>query len=448
LHGHFQTLIIAEILEEIMAFAEVGSLKDHVGEEVTVRGWLYNKRKGGSIRFLLVRDGTGIVQCIMSKGDLPDDVFDLYGKLTQESSLKVTGTVREDPRSPGGCELLVSRIEPVQIADPYPITPKEHGIEFLLDHRHLWLRSSRQHAILRVRHEVIRAIRNYYDSRGYVLIDSPIITPAAAEGTTTLFPTDYFGNTAYLTQSGQLYLEPACMSFGKVYCFGPTFRAEKSKTRRHLTEFWMVEPEVAWMEIDELMELCEDFVYEITARVLENCRSELETLERDIGKLEKALKRPYPRMTYTETIEKLQAAGSEIQWGSDFGAADETLLTRDLDQPLLVHRWPAAIKAFYMEPDPEDDRLILGVDVQAPEGYGELIGGSQRIGSPDKLIEKIKEHNLPEAAYRWYIEIRRFGGVPHSGFGLGVERTVTWLCGIRHIRETIPYPRTLNRIYP
>jgi asparaginyl-tRNA synthetase len=401
-----------------MAFAEVRSLKDHVGEEVTVRGWLYNKRKGGSIRFLLVRDGTGIVQ---------------------ESSLKVTGTVREDPRSPGGYELLVSRIEPVQIADPYPITPKEHGIEFLLDHRHLWLRSSRQHAILRVRHEVIRAIRNYYDSRGYVLIDSPIIT---------LFATDYFGDTAYLTQSGQLYLEPACMSFGKVYCFGPTFRAEKSKTRRHLTEFWMVEPEVAWMEIDELMELCEDFVYEITARVLENCRSELETLERDIGKLEKALKRPYPRMTYTETIEKLQSAGSEIQWGNDFGAADETLLTRDLDQPLLVHRWPAAIKAFYMEPDPEDDRLILGVDVQAPEGYGELIGGSQRIGSPDKLVEKIKEHNLPEAAYRWYIEIRRFGGVPHSGFGLGVERTVTWLCGIRHIRETIPYPRTLNRLYP
>lgn len=431
-----------------MTFAGIRNLKDHVGEDVTVRGWLYNKRKGGKVRFLLVRDGTGIVQCIVSKAEVEDESFELADTLTQESSLKVTGTVREDKRSPGGYEIAVKEIVPVQIADQYPITPKEHGIEFLLNQRHLWLRSSKQHAILRVRHAVIKACRDYYDDRGYVLIDSPILTPAACEGTTTLFETDYFDEKAYLTQSGQLYLEPACMSFGKVYCFGPTFRAEKSKTRRHLTEFWMIEPEVAWMEVDELMDLCEDFIYEMLSFVLDRCRPELELLERDIGKLERALQRPYPRITYTEVIERLQAAGAEIEWGSDFGAPEEALLTKNEDRPIIIHRWPAAIKAFYMEPDPEDPRLILGVDVQAPEGYGELIGGSQRIGDPDLLLQKIHEHNLPEDAFRWYIDIRKFGGVPHSGFGMGIERVVTWICGIHHIRETIPYPRTLNRIYP
>ena len=431
-----------------MAIADIRNLKDHVGEEVTIRGWLYNKRSSGKIRFLLVRDGSGLVQCILNLSDMPEEVFNLYDELTQESSLKVTGKVSEDPRSPGGHELAVSNIEVVQIAKEYPITPKEHGIEFLLNNRHLWLRSSRQHAILRVRHEVIRACRNYYDSHGYVLIDSPILTPAACEGTSTLFETDYFGEQAYLTQSGQLYLEPACMSFGKVYCFGPTFRAEKSKTRRHLTEFWMIEPEVAWMEFDELLELCEDFVSEVLLQVLENCMPDLEVLERDINKLEAATQRPYPRISYDEAVDKIKAAGMEFEWGEDFGAPHETILTQDEDRPILVHRFPAKIKAFYMEPDPERADVILGVDVLAPEGYGEIIGGSQRIGDPDLLLKKIKEHDLPLDAFQWYLDIRTYGGVPHSGFGMGIERVVTWVCGLHHLRETIPYPRTINRIYP
>ena len=431
-----------------MTVAEISELKDHVGRQVTVRGWLYNKRSSGKIRFMLVRDGTGVVQCVLSSADLPGEAFDRFDELTQESSLRVTGTVREDPRSPGGYELSVGDIEVVQIAEPYPITPKEHGIEFLLNHRHLWLRSSRQHAILRVRHELVRACRNYYDSRGYVLIDSPMLTPAACEGTTTLFETDYFGEKAYLTQSGQLYSEASCMSFGKVYCFGPTFRAEKSKTRRHLTEFWMIEPEVAWMEFDELMELCEDFVSEIVGAVIERCRPQLELLERDIGRLEAATRRPYPRLSYDEAVEKLRASGSEIEWGVDFGAPHEQLLTRDEDRPILIHRWPAETKAFYMEPDPERPELVLGVDVQAPEGYGELIGGGQRIGNAELIAKRVREHGLPEEAFRWYVDVRRYGGVPHSGFGMGIERVVTWICGLHHIRETIPYPRTINRIYP
>jgi len=431
-----------------MAFVEVRDLKNHVESEVTVRGWLYQKRKGGKIRFLIVRDGTGLVQCVVSQDDVPDDVFSLTDALTQESSLKVTGTVRDDPRSPGGYELSVIHIEAVTISDEYPITPKEHGAEFLLNHRHLWIRSSRQHAILRVRHALIRACRNYYDDRGYTLVDSPMLTPAACEGTTTLFETDYFGEKAYLTQSGQLYSESTCMSFGKVYCFGPTFRAEKSKTRRHLTEFWMIEPEVAWMEFDELMDLCEDFVSEIVKEVIDRCRPELELLERDIDKLAAAMERPYPRISYDDAIKKLQAAGNEIEWGGDLGAPDETVLTQGEDKPVLVHRWPEEIKAFYMEPDKENPKLVLGVDVLAPEGYGEIIGGSQRIGDPDQLLKRIEKHDLPLEAFRWYHDIRRYGGVPHSGFGMGIERVVTWICGIHHLRETIPFPRTINRIYP
>jgi len=431
-----------------MPVVEIRQLKDHVGEEVTVRGWLYNKRKGGKIRFLLVRDGTGLAQCVVSSADVEEKAFALTDELTQESSLKVTGVVRADSRSPGGYELSVRNIEAVQIADEYPITPKEHGVEFLLNHRHLWLRSRRQHAILRVRHALIRACRNYFDERGYVLVDSPMLTPAACEGTTTLFSTDYFGEQAYLTQSGQLYSEASCMSFGKVYCFGPTFRAEKSKTRRHLTEFWMVEPEIAWMEFDELLELCEDFVSVIVREVIDRCRPELETLERDVDKLAAATERPYPRISYDDAIKKLQAAGNEIEWGGDFGSPDETVLTEEEDRPVLVHRWPAEIKAFYMEPDFEQPNLVLGVDVLAPEGYGEIIGGSQRIGDPDLLLKRIREHGLPEDAFRWYLDIRRYGGVPHSGFGMGIERVVTWICGIHHLRETIPFPRTINRIYP
>lgn len=431
-----------------MPFVEVRHLSRYDGQDVTVRGWLYNKRSSGKIRFLLVRDGSGLVQCIVSRNDVPEEVFTISDTITQESSLRITGTVHADHRSPGGFELLVKHIELVQLAEDYPITPKEHGAEFLLNNRHLWIRSSKQHALLRLRHQIVRACRTFFDDRDFVLIDSPILTPAAAEGTTTLFSTDYFGETAYLSQSGQLYLEPACMSFGKVYCFGPTFRAEKSKTRRHLTEFWMIEPEVAWLEIDGLMELAENFLTHIVSWCLEKCRPELETLERDLSKLEAAASGPYPRITYDEAIRRLKSKGNAIEWGMDFGAPDETALTEDSDKPLMVHRWPAEIKAFYMEPDPENDKLILGVDVLAPEGYGEIIGGSQRIGNPDKLVDKIRQHQLPEAAYQWYIEIRKFGGVPHSGFGMGLERCVTWIAGIHHLRETIPYPRTINRLYP
>lgn len=431
-----------------MTVSEIRHLSQHVDQEVTVQGWLYNKRSSGKLRFLLVRDGSGLVQCVLFKKEVDEATWEAAERLTQESSLRITGTIRADERSPGGYEMGVNAIEIVQIAEDYPITPKEHGAEFLLNNRHLWIRSSKQHAILRVRSQVIMACRRFFDDRDFVLIDSPILTPAAAEGTTTLFATDYFGEEAYLSQSGQLYLEPACMSFGKVYCFGPTFRAEKSKTRRHLTEFWMIEPEVAWLEIDGLMQLAEDFIKFIIEWALEKCEPELKTLERDISKLNAAATGPYPRMTYDEAIKILQEKGNDIEWGSDFGAPDETALTEGSDKPLMVHRWPAEIKAFYMEPDPEDDRLILGVDMLAPEGYGEIIGGSQRIGDPNKLLTKIKEHNLPEAAYEWYIDIRKFGGVPHSGFGMGLERAITWITGIHHLRETIPYPRMINRLYP
>jgi len=429
-------------------YAEIADLKDHAGQTVTVRGWLYNKRSSGKIRFLIVRDGSGMMQAVVVKKEVSAEVWEAVDALTQESSLKITGMINKDDRSIGGYEMLASNIEIVQIADNYPITPKEHGAEFLLNNRHLWIRSSRQHAILKVRSEVVKACRRFFDDRGYVLIDSPILTPAAAEGTTTLFETEYFGDKAYLSQSGQLYLEPACMSFGKVYCFGPTFRAEKSKTRRHLTEFWMIEPEVAWLELDGLMQLSEDFIKFIITWALENCENELEVLERDTSKLQAAATGSYPRMTYTEAIEFLKSKGNEIEFGGDFGAPDETALTEELDKPLIVHRWPAEIKAFYMEPDPEDESLVLGMDMLAPEGYGEIIGGSQRIGDPGKLLRKIREHELPEEAYSWYIDIRKNGGVPHSGFGMGLERAITWITGINHLRETIPYPRMINRLYP
>lgn len=431
-----------------MVYSEIRDLGKHVGQEVTLRGWLYNKRKSGKIRFLMVRDGSGLIQCVVLKNEIDEKIWDKSDEITQESSLKITGIINEDKRSPCGFEMLVKDIEIVQLATDYPITPKEHGSEFLLNNRHLWIRSMKQHAILKVRSEIVKACRGFFDNRNFVLIDSPLLTPAAAEGTTTLFSTDYFGDTAFLSQSGQLYLEPACMSFGKVYCFGPTFRAEKSKTRRHLTEFWMIEPEVAWLEIDGLMQLAEDFIKSIVTHALEHCQNELKILERDTSKLEKVAAGGFPKMSYDDAIKTLQAKGHDIQWGSDFGAPDETALTEGSDLPLMVHRWPAEIKAFYMEPDPENDKLVLGVDVLAPEGYGEIIGGSQRIGDPDKLLAKIHEHNLPEEAYQWYIDIRRFGGVPHSGFGMGLERAITWITGIHHLRETIPYPRTINRLYP
>jgi len=417
------------------------------GVEVLIKGWLYNKRSSGKIHFVLVRDGTGIIQGVVSKADATPEAFDLVEELTQESAIMVSGTVRKDARAPGGYELLVKDIKLVHLAEPYPITPKSHGIPFLMDHRHLWLRSRRQQAILRIRHEIIRACRDYYDSRGFVLIDAPILTPTSCEGTTTLFETDYFGEKVYLTQSGQLYLEPAAMAFGKVYCFGPAFRAEKSKTRRHLIEFWIVEPEVAYATLSDIMDLAEDFICYIVERVLTERRRELEFLERDISKLEN-IKKPFPRVTYDEAVAILKEKGVDFPLEDDFGAPEETLLSEHFDKPVMIHRYPTKVKAFYMEPDPEREDRVLCVDVLAPEGYGEIIGGGQRIHSYDLLLQRIKEHNLPEEAFRWYLDIRKYGSVPHSGFGLGIERTVAWLCHLPHVRETIPYPRMLNRLYP
>jgi len=417
------------------------------GVEVLIKGWLYNKRSSGKIHFVLVRDGTGIIQGVVSKADATPEAFDLVEELTQESAIMVSGTVRKDARAPGGYELLVKDIKLVHLAEPYPITPKSHGIPFLMDHRHLWLRSRRQQAILRIRHEIIKACRDYYDSRGFVLIDAPILTPTSCEGTTTLFETDYFGEKVYLTQSGQLYLEPAAMAFGKVYCFGPAFRAEKSKTRRHLIEFWIVEPEVAYATLSDIMDLAEDFICYIVERVLTERRRELEFLERDISKLEN-IKKPFPRVTYDEAVAILKEKGVDFPLEDDFGAPEETLLSEHFDKPVMIHRYPTKVKAFYMEPDPEREDRVLCVDVLAPEGYGEIIGGGQRIHSYDLLLQRIKEHNLPEEAFRWYLDIRKYGSVPHSGFGLGIERTVAWLCHLPHVRETIPYPRMLNRLYP
>jgi len=429
-------------------YVTIADLGQHVDHQVTVKGWVYNWRKKGKLRFIILRDGYGYLQCVVFRPEVAEEVWDEAVELTQESSVEITGTVARDQRAPGGFELKINQLKTLQIAPEYPIGKKEHGADFLLNHRHLWLRSRRQHAIMRIRSELIRAIHDYYLSRGYTLIDSPILTPAAAEGTSTLFETEYFGETAYLSQSGQLYLEPAAAAFGKVYCFGPTFRAEKSKTRRHLTEFWMVEPEVAWMRFDGLLELCEDFVRVIVTQVLDRCAEDFKRIERDISMLEPATQGNYPRLDYGDAVARLQELGHDIRFGDDFGADDETVLTKEFDRPFLVTRFPAAIKAFYMEPDPEDPERVLAVDVLAPEGYGEIIGGSERANSYDQLERKVAENQLPREAYEWYLDIRKFGTFPHSGFGMGIERVVAWLCGLHHLRETIPYPRMINRLYP
>lgn len=426
----------------------IADLPAHVGATVTLRGWLYNKRSGGRIRFLVMRDGTGLVQGVLAKGVADDATFELFDRLTQESSFAMTGRVRREERAPGGYELEVTGIEVIHIAKEYPITPKEHGTEFLMDRRHLWLRSSRQHAILRIRHRVIKAIRDFFDERGFVLVDSPIFTPAACEGTSTLFETEYFDlGKAFLTQSGQLYAEAGAMAFGKVYTFGPTFRAEKSKTRRHLTEFWMVEPEAAFYDLNDDMDLAEEFLEYIVQSVLKDRREELKTLERNIAFLER-VRRPLPRITYDDAVEILKSKGVSFEWGNDLGGADETLVSEQFDRPVMVHHYPAKVKAFYMKRDPERPELALAVDVLAPEGYGEIIGGSQREDDYDTLVKRLEEHNLPRAAFEWYLDLRRYGSVPHAGFGLGLERTVTWICGLEHIRETVPFPRMIYRLTP
>jgi asparaginyl-tRNA synthetase len=425
----------------------IEEIQQHVGEDVTLKGWLYGKRSSGKIHFLQVRDGTGVIQAVVSEADVSGEVFDLSDSLTRESSIVVQGTVREDPRSPIGYEIGVADLQVIQIAEDFPIAPKEHGVGFLMDHRHLWIRSLRQNAIMRIRQEIIRGVRDFLDSHGFVLIDAPIFTPAACEGTTTLFETQYFDDKAYLTQSGQLYNEAAAMAFGRVYCFGPTFRAERSKTRRHLMEFWMVEPEVAYADLDEIMELAEDFVMSIIERILEKRMGELKTLERDVSKLER-IKKPFPRITYDEAIEVIRDRGLSVQWGDDFGGDEETKLSRAFDRPVIIHRYPIQCKAFYMKSDPGDDRLALCVDMIAPEGYGEIIGGGQREDNLETLEQRMEEHSLPRESFDWYLDLRKYGTVPHSGFGLGIERSVAWICGLDHVRETIPFPRMLYRLYP
>ena len=432
----------------------IRDVSKHVGQEIHLKGWLYNMRSSGKLMFPQIRDGSGIIQGVVFKKNVSEQVWNDCEKLTQESSIIVTGKVRADERAPGGYELDVTGVEVLQIAHDYPITPKEHGVEFLMDNRHLWLRSKRQHAILSIRAEVIRAVRDFFDSNGFLLMDTPIFTPAACEGTTTLFEVDYFEDAkAYLTQSGQLYNEATAAAFGKVYCFGPTFRAEKSKTRRHLTEFWMVEPEVAYAELDDIMNLAEEFITFIVHRVIENRRAELTELERDISKLE-AIARPFPRLQYDDAVKMLQEAHSKgelqerFEWGGDFGAPDETYLSNQFDRPVMVHRYPAAVKAFYMKPDAERPELALCVDVLASEGYGEVIGGGQRADDLEYLLKQIQAHGLPEEAFDWYLDLRKYGTFPHGGFGMGIERCTAWLCGIEHIRETIPFPRMLYRLKP
>jgi asparaginyl-tRNA synthetase len=437
----------------VTTIAEIGR---HDGQAVTIRGWLYNLRESGKLLFPQFRDGSGIIQGVVPKNAVTPEVFDAIKTLTQESSVIVEGKVRADKRAPGGYELDVSNVQVVQRvpeSDPYPITPKEHGTDFLMEHRHLWVRSQRQAAILRVRAEIIKAVRDFFDERGFTLTDPPIITPAACEGTTTLFPVDYFEEQAFLTQSGQLYIEATAMALGKVYSFGPTFRAEKSKTRRHLTEFWMVEPEVAYMQLDELMNLAEEFISFIVKRCLERRQTEFKTIGRDVSKLEK-IAPPFPRLSYDDAVKNLQeghakgALEAKFEYGGDLGSPDETYLSSQFDKPVMVHRYPAKVKAFYMEPDPQRPELALCVDVLAPEGYGEIIGGSQRTASHELLLQRIHEHGLPEEAFKWYLDLRKYGSVPHSGFGMGIERAVAWICGLEHVRETIPFPRMLYRLYP
>jgi asparaginyl-tRNA synthetase len=424
-------------------------LGDHVGSTVTLQGWLHNKTSKGKLHFVQLRDGTGYCQCVLFKAGVPEELFEAVGHAGQESSLVLTGEVKADARAPGGYELGVTGGRVLQAVEGFPITPKEHGADFLLNHRHLWLRSKRQWAILRVRDATISALRGFFEERGFVCMDSPMFTPAACEGTSTLFPVQYFEDTtAFLTQSGQLYGEAAAMAFGKIYCFGPTFRAEKSKTRRHLTEFWMLEPEVAYATLEDIMDLAEDMLVHVVRKVLERRRPELEALERDVARLE-AIQKPFPRLHYDEAAQILvEHPGSSFKPGDDFGAPDETVLSNLHDRPVMVHRYPAAVKAFYMKRDPEDDTRSLSVDVIGTEGAGELIGGSQREEDLDVLLARIEEHQLPKEAFEWYLDLRRYGSVPHAGFGLGLERTVAWLCGIEHIREAIPFPRMLYRIYP
>jgi asparaginyl-tRNA synthetase len=437
----------------VSTIAEIGK---HEGQSVTIRGWLYNLRESGKLLFPIFRDGSGQIQGVVPKNVVSPETFDALKGLTQESSVIVEGKVRADKRAPGGFELDVSTVQVLQKVaedDPYPITPKEHGVDFLMEHRHLWIRSPRQASILRLRAEIIKAARDFFDDRGFTLTDPPILTPAACEGTTTLFPVDYFDQQAYLTQSGQLYIEATAMALGKVYSFGPTFRAEKSKTRRHLTEFWMVEPEVAYGTLDDIMELAEGLITFLVKRCLEKRRADLQIVGRDVAKLEK-IEAPFPRITYDEAVERLQggfAKGeleNKFEWGGDLGSPDETYLSSQFERPLMIHRYPAKVKAFYMEPDPQRPDLALCVDVLAPEGYGEIIGGSQRMASYELLLQRIHEHGLPEEAFKWYLDLRKFGGVPHSGFGMGIERAVAWICGLEHVRETIPFPRTLHRLYP
>jgi asparaginyl-tRNA synthetase len=429
-------------------YVYIEDIGKHEGETVTIRGWLHNRRSSGKIHFLTLRDGSGFIQAVMSKAAVGDDVFKAADHLSQETSLSVTGTARADKRAPSGYEIDVATLEVLGASHDYPITPKEHGVDYLLDRRHLWIRSERQQAILRVRHEIINAVRDFFNGRGFILADTPIFTPAACEGTTTLFPAQYFDETtAYLTQSGQLYNEANAMALGRVYCFGPTFRAEKSKTRRHLTEFWMVEPEVAFADLDDVMNLAEDLIVSVVGRVLDKRRRELTVLERDVSKLE-AVQKPFPRISYDEAVATLQAGGLPITWGGDFGGPDETALSERYDRPLMVHRYPSAVKAFYMKPDPARPELALGVDILAPEGYGEIVGGGERLADLDLLLQRIREHDLPQEAFEWYVDLRRYGTVPHGGFGMGIERVVAWICKLEHVRETIPYPRMLYRLYP
>jgi asparaginyl-tRNA synthetase len=420
----------------------------HVGKDITLKGWLADRTDKGKLQFLRVRDGTGFIQAVVFQKEVAPETFENAKRLTQESSLVVTGVPRAEPRAPGGYELAVKDLQVVQIANDYPITPKEHGVEFLMEHRHLWLRSPRQHAILRIRARIIKAIRDWLDANGFMLVDTPILTPAAVEGTTTLFETDYFGTPAYLTQSGQLYNEANIMAFGKVYCFGPTFRAEKSKTRRHLTEFWMVEPEWAYGTLEDYMRVGEEFVSYIVQTILKERTAELRVLERDLSKLQN-ITPPFPRISYTDAVGLLHQKGfPDFQWGDDFGAPHEAVISASFDKPVFVHRYPTEMKAFYMERDPSDPKVCLSADLLAPEEYGEIIGGGQRSADLAYLESQIEKHNLPRAAYEWYLDLRKYGTVPHCGFGLGIERTVAWVCKLDHVRETIPYPRMLEKIYP
>jgi asparaginyl-tRNA synthetase len=451
-----KTELVTETVTEAKPLTTIAKIGEYEGRSVTLRGWLYNLRESGKLLFPIFRDGSGTIQGIVPKAAVTPEVFEAIKGLTQESSVIVTGKVRADKRAPGGYELDVEGVEVIQRVPedtPFPISLKEHGTDFLMEHRHLWIRTPRQAAILRIRAEIIKAARDFFDDRGFVLTDPPILTPAACEGTSTLFPVEYFGDEAYLTQSGQLYIESTALALGKVYSFGPTFRAEKSKTRRHLTEFWMVEPEVAYCDLAGLMELAEQFLSFIVDRVLTRKAADLKVIQRDITKLE-TIKAPFPRVSYDEAVQMLNDAHAKgllehpFEYGNDFGSPDETYISSQFDRPVMVHRYPAAVKAFYMEPDPENAKYALCVDVLAPEGYGEIIGGSQRIASYELLKQRIEEHKLPLDAFQWYLDLRRYGSVPHSGFGMGIERAVAWICGLDHVRETIPFARTLNRIYP